>query len=293
MRMNSSKNPGVTVLIPTYNRARFLPKAIDSVFEQTYSNFEIIVVDDGSTDETTDLLSKYKDKRLRILKTQNQGVSKARNLGISQSNSQSIAFLDSDDFWYPNKLEVQLELISDNVGLVYCSYILESRLGKIPMQARFSGLVENEFYRNPTVAIVGAGMSTAVIKKSVLLEINGFDVSVPPPSEDYDLFWRISKITEFKYVSEPLAQILIHENNVSSNLSQYHKGNIYVLNKMIKGGSMTTWTRIRMGMVTYLMLVKSYLKAGEGVKGLQTLYSSLVFLVTRNFLRDRVLSKNI
>lgn len=291
--MSCSREPKVSVIIPTYNRAKFLSKALESALGQTYDNFEIIIVDDGSTDETRALLLTFKDKRIRILRTENQGVAKARNLGIRKSRGELIAFLDSDDYWLPNKLEKQLELFNDKVGLVYSSSFIESDQGKLVLSARFSGLVEREFYRKPINVIVVAGMSTAVVRKSLLVAINGFDELVPPPSEDYDLYWRISKLTEFDYVNEPLSHIVTHNSNISSNLNQYHLGSIYVLNKMMKDPGLSTWMNMRMGTKVYVMLIKSYLKVGAVVKTWQTLCSLVTFIINQDLGGDRVLRRYI
>src|SRR5690625_3525723 len=116
--------PTVTVVIPTYNRAHVVHRAIDSVLGQTFADFELIVVDDGSTDGTEAVLSTYTDPRIRYLvQLVNRGVSAARNRGIKEARGEFVAFLDSDDEWFPEKLERQVNRFKrapDNVGLVYC-----------------------------------------------------------------------------------------------------------------------------------------------------------------------------
>ena len=288
--MSLNKTPFVTVIIPTYNRSCLLPKALESVLNQTYKNFEIIIVDDGSTDDTGLFLSELKNSRVKIFRTTNQGVAKARNLGIHESKGELIAFLDSDDFWYPDKLEEQIKHIDEKVGLVYSSFVLENCQELKVEVARFSGSVEKEFYKNPTNVIVIGGMSTAIVKKELLVEIGGFDERVPPPSEDYDLYWRLSRRTQFSYVSKPLSQILIHGSNASSSLKQYHLGTLYVINKMMKEPSLIRLFRMQIGFKAYLMLIKSYLKQGSTLDACKTLHSLLSFIIRGDFDKDAFLA---
>jgi len=109
--------PSVSVIIPTYNRARYVTKAIESVLAQTYHDYEIIVIDDGSTDNTKEVLQPYMD-RIRYIYQQNAGVSAARNTGISEARGEWIAFLDSDDEWLPEKLDVQMEYVARHPEII-------------------------------------------------------------------------------------------------------------------------------------------------------------------------------
>ena len=127
----------VSVVIPTYNRADFICDAIDSVLNQTHSNIEIIVVDDGSTDNTSAVLEKYQD-RIKIIRQENQGCSAARNSGIRFCSGNYVAFLDSDDKWLPQKTEEQLALLNQtgaNVPCCWCNILVEKN-GTV--QDRFS-----------------------------------------------------------------------------------------------------------------------------------------------------------
>src|SRR5690349_3602213 len=105
--------PKVSVIIPTYNRAQFIARAVDSVLEQTYKDFEIIVIDDGSSDNTQEILKAYEGK-IRYVYQQNKGISAARNRGIQEAKGEYIAFLDSDDVWKPEKLSVQVAILDVN-----------------------------------------------------------------------------------------------------------------------------------------------------------------------------------
>jgi len=111
--------PKVSIIIPTYNRARFLKEAIESVFNQTYLDYELIVVDDGSEDNTKQIITRYKD-RLTYTDIPHQGVSKARNTGINLAQGEFICFLDSDDLWLPKKLEAQMDFFNSHPDALIC-----------------------------------------------------------------------------------------------------------------------------------------------------------------------------
>ena len=108
---NKEKNPLVSVVIPTYNRAWVIKEAVDSVLAQDYKDFELIIVDDGSTDNTSDVLASYGED-VRVLFQENRGVSAARNRGVAEASGHFVAFLDSDDLWLPKKLSIQVEFFS-------------------------------------------------------------------------------------------------------------------------------------------------------------------------------------
>src|SRR5712692_4293853 len=122
--MTLDSSPTVSVVIPVYNGERYLAEAISSVLDQTYKNFELIVVDDGSTDQSAAVVRSFTDDRIRYLYQSNGGASKARNLGVAASRGTVIAFLDSDDVWLPHKLERQIDCLASHkdVGAVYCWY---------------------------------------------------------------------------------------------------------------------------------------------------------------------------
>lgn len=114
--MNSSKNPLVTVVIPAFNAEFYISEAIESVFSQTYQNYEVIVIDDGSSDSTLQIVEEYciKYENVKLLthpEHQNRGVSKSRQLGVQQAQGKYIAFLDADDFWEPQKIGIQVALL--------------------------------------------------------------------------------------------------------------------------------------------------------------------------------------
>src|SRR5438477_3130042 len=165
-------SPRVSVVIPNYNYAHFVGDAIDSVLAQTFADFEIIVVNNGSTDSSLEVLQRYED-RIRLFDQDNRGQAGARNRGIEESQGELIAFLDADDVWEPNKLEKQIPLFDDpSVGLVYCGHLVVDQelrtLGVCIPTNR--GRLLRRFAENVASAIIG-GESTAVIRKRCFDEL--------------------------------------------------------------------------------------------------------------------------
>lgn len=208
--------PSVSVIIPTYNKSQMVCDAIESVLNQTYKDFEIIVIDDGSTDDTKQKLSKYRDKIIYYWQT-NKGLSNARNKGIEISKGEFIALLDHDDMWFPDKLQKQMKLFENKkVGLVYSNAIVIDEAGNIlgfsfdsSIYKPYRGnVLENLFWWN----IIPC--SSVIFKKELLLKAGLFDPTLTF-SEEYDLFLRFAKICEFDYVDEALIKSRHHQDRLS------------------------------------------------------------------------------
>lgn len=193
--------PEVSVIIPTFNRASTIKRAVDSVLTQSFSDFELIVVDDGSTDRTEEILSDFSNK-IKILKTQNRGVSAARNLGAEVSAGRFIAFLDSDDEWRPTKLEKQLELMNKKRLRICQTEERWIRNGKfVNKPARYKKREGDIFDLCLTHCAVTP--SSVLLEKTLLFEYGGFDESFPL-CEDYDLWLRMAPDLYFGLVDEEL-----------------------------------------------------------------------------------------
>lgn len=195
----------VCVTIPTYNRASLLSRAVESVMRQSYADWHLWVVDDGSTDGTAELLDTYADGRIHTSRIPHQGVSAARNAGVrmSRGRGELLAFLDSDDEWLPLKLEWQIEYWNENpqIGLVYSSeiWIRGGRRVNPPKQYRgTSGRV-----LIPSIRACVISPSTAMMKRETFEELGGFDESYPV-CEDYDLWLRLCSRHEVGWIPEPL-----------------------------------------------------------------------------------------
>ncbi|MDD5765534.1 MAG: glycosyltransferase [Candidatus Marinimicrobia bacterium] len=196
-------DPGkVTVIIPTYNRAEVLERALKSVLSQTYGNFEVIVIDDGSTDNTDSVISKYASK-IRYFSKLHAGVSAARNLGLEKSVGAWVCFLDSDDYWLPGKLERQMAYIAENPGMMvvqtdekwFRKGILVNPMKK---HQKYDGWI---FKHCLPLCIVSP--SAVMVHQKVFNDIGVFDESFPV-CEDYDLWLRISLKYPIGFIPEKL-----------------------------------------------------------------------------------------
>ncbi len=181
----------ISVVIPAYNRSSFLPRALDSVLEQSYPPREIIVVDDGSTDATGDVLSRY-GKRITIIRQNNRGVSAARNRGIEQAEGEWIALLDSDDAWMPNKLRNQKDFHQKNPDLdIFQSSEIWIRNGRrVNLKKKHRKIGGWIFKEALPLCIVSP--SAVIFKKSLWRKTGGFDPDLPV-AEDYDFWLRVLK----------------------------------------------------------------------------------------------------
>jgi glycosyltransferase involved in cell wall biosynthesis len=195
----------VSVVIPTYNRREKTLRAIKSVLNQEINNLEVIVVDDGSTDGTSDFL-KSKNLPIEIISKENGGVSNARNVGIKNSTGKYIAFLDSDDVWLPGKLNKQIEYFEKNpeVVLVYTDQFLNID-GKNLEQTRFQRNRPNKKMSLPGfVDYTPIHTSTVLIKKEVFDKVGVFSEELSV-HEDSELWNRVSDYGDFGYIEEPLS----------------------------------------------------------------------------------------
>ena len=183
--------PRVSVVIPTHNRAHWLAHAIDSVLAQTFPDYELIVVDDGSTDGTLDLLNRY-ERSLRVLSLpHNQGVSAARNWGIQNSDSQWVAFLDSDDRWLPQKLEKQLLHHQEHpAAQVLFTDEIWFRQGKRVNPSKKHRKQEGWIFQ-PSLSLCLMAPSTVLVARQIFQTVGLFDETLPV-CEDYDLWLRIT-----------------------------------------------------------------------------------------------------
>jgi len=209
----------VSVIIPTYNHAAFLSEALESVFAQTSHPLEIIVVDDGSTDETAEVLRAY-EGRIRVLSQSNRGVAAARNAGAPLASGDLLAFLDADDAWLPAKLERQVARFDGEpeIGLVHCG-VAEVDGRDRQLKARLDGMegwVSTEMLLFRRGVILGGG-SAAVVRRAAFLDVGGFDDALST-SADWDLYYRIARRYPVGFVPEVLVRYRIHGGNMHKNL---------------------------------------------------------------------------
>nr|MBF0223133.1 glycosyltransferase [Desulfobulbaceae bacterium] len=194
--------PRVSVIIPTYNRAPFLKDAIDSVLGQTYPNIDLIVVDDGSTDQTKEVVKKY-DRRLTYVCQANKGVAAARNRGITESSNMYIAFLDSDDRFERRKIEIQVAAMQENPCCLV-SHTQEKwfRRGQFLNQKK-RHRKESGYLFSRCLELCVIGMSTVMVRREFFSKVGYFDETMPC-CEDYDLWLRASVSLPFLLIDQPL-----------------------------------------------------------------------------------------
>jgi glycosyltransferase involved in cell wall biosynthesis len=206
----------VSVVIPTYNRQTRVLRAIDCVLAQTVPVDEIIVIDDGSTDDTVEAIRSRYGSRIIVLRQENHGVSAARNYGICEARAEWVAFLDSDDLWLSTKMERQFEAlaaIGDGFGVCVTDNVFDGdpklRVSKFE-ESRFENSTRFGALKEPAKLILEGRepffTSSVLVKRSLLKELNGFDEALVI-GEDTDLFFRLSFRTKFCYVAEPLVRV--------------------------------------------------------------------------------------
>ena len=192
----------VSVIIPTYNRGWTTGEAVDSVLAQDYRDFELIVVDDGSTDNTPQVLDAYRGA-IKVFRQENKGVSAARNRGISEASGRFIAFLDSDDLWLPQKLSRQVEFFNTTPDALICQteevWIRSGvRVNPKKRHKKPSGMIFE-----PSLALCLVSPSAVMIRRSLLEIVGNFDEALPA-CEDYDLWLRISCRFPVYHIDTPL-----------------------------------------------------------------------------------------
>ncbi|MDI7187862.1 glycosyltransferase [Leptospira santarosai] len=220
-------SPLVSVVIPTYNHADFLKLSLASVVNQTYSNWEAIIIDNHSDDNTDEIVSSFRDSRIRLTKIKNNGViSASRNMGIREAKGDWISFLDSDDLWFPNKLERMVFEIGKLKGEidVLCNDEHMVRINTKEKTILKYGPFEDDFYRK--MLFYGNRLSTSAttIRKSFLKEKELLFSENPEfvTVEDYDFWLRLAKAkAKFLFIPEVLGEYTIHGSNQSASLERH------------------------------------------------------------------------
>lgn len=230
----------VSVILPTYNRAGILKKAIDSVLAQTYPEFELLIVDDGSTDDTADVVRGYADDRIRYVYTElNRGAAAARNYGIAEASPDAsyIAFEDSDDLWHRDKLEKQLREMERQPEAGFCYHKIAYDMGggyrailpdeRLPVEKKRGDIYAQLLYDNLV------DCPSMLIRREFLEQIGGFDEMLKA-LEDYDLALRLAKSASVAFVNEILLDSAYSTTGVSGSAVNYLTASCILVGKYKK-----------------------------------------------------------
>jgi glycosyltransferase involved in cell wall biosynthesis len=222
----------VSVIVPTYNRAGLIGETLTSVKNQSFRDYEIIVVDDGSTDQTVEMLASFKEQiSYRSIRHAGQGV--ARNAGFEIARGELVAFLDSDDLWNPLFLEKMTGALDRDprAGFVYCDYDTFDELGvvreaNVQRCEKLRGSLFTALLRSDFLC-----MGAVLIRSECIEDVGGFDIRLPPV-EDWDMWLRLARKYDADYVDESLVRIRLNKSNPSRNPGIVYPLNLRVLAKL-------------------------------------------------------------
>ena len=257
--------PLISIIIPTYQREKKLKFALDSVFSQTYKNWEIIVIDNNSNDGSEEMIKSYKSDKILFKTISNNGnIAKSRNLGIELSKGDHLAFLDSDDFWKKNKLEEAIKFLNQGYKLVYHDmYIMKKYNQVFFKKTGYCRNLKDDIWTD--LIFNGPAFSTSgiIIEKKIFQEISNFDINEDVITwEDYDAWIRLSKITsKFKKINKTLGYLW--SGNENTLKPQKLIKNIFFFKKRYLNNhkELPNWCR--------LALMKSYYYVGDFEKSLE------------------------
>jgi glycosyltransferase involved in cell wall biosynthesis len=236
--------PRVSVIIPAYNAAAYLPCAIDSVVGQTYPDWEIVVVDDGSTDHTRAVVDSYQPQltdKLQYIHQANRGLPAARNTGMRAARGELIALLDADDVWLPHRLARGVPVLDGDpeIGLAHARVVRIDVQGSVTGQLKvapedLSGRIARKIYTRRAHIVC----PTVMFRKACLDTAGWFDETMQA-TEDRDLWFRIALRSKVAYIDEVIAQYRLSPSSITTNLDRLLKGQLYFAAKHYKSGAAT------------------------------------------------------
>lgn len=281
-KMDEFKSPLITVVIPNHNNSGFLIDCLESVLNQTYTNKEIILVDDGSTDKSLQVLLSYQDK-IKLIATRNRGAAAARNTGILNAKGEFIAFLDSDDIWESDKLELQMDMIlSGNYDLIYTSgidFYTSGELGEIS-RPRYSGNCYKYFRKFPATEIIILGCNSALLRAELIKESGLFDESFQGAAEDWDFFRRYCRKARVAFSQNVLVKHRKHEGSIMTRPTlDWYLGNSKAIIKMFNDDPdigfferRSTWTKFQYS------ALKTFIKRRELKSAAKVLFREFFYI---------------
>jgi glycosyltransferase involved in cell wall biosynthesis len=270
-------NPLISVIIPTFNSGALVCSAIESAIKQTYQPLEIILVDDGSTDGTPELVRKF-NGNIVYVRQENKGVASARNTGIGLARGEFIAFLDADDQWLPEKIAKQLEAFKRNaeVGAVHSDLWYwhpgtGNKLARKLGREKFTGDCYANFFGENRVLT-----SSIMVRKACFDKVGLFDENLRL-AEDWDMWARIARFFKFDYILEPLLYYRVHSGSLSTNKLELEKSLLVVLKKMI-GNDPDLMARVGKNKAKMIMAKVAFNIAYEHLE-LEDLYQARVYFL--------------
>jgi glycosyltransferase involved in cell wall biosynthesis len=235
-----SFNPLVTILIPAYNAGQYISSTLDSAIAQTYKNLEILVIDDGSCDNTSEIVCRYaqKNKQIRLIQQKNSGVAAARNQGIYEARGEFIAPIDADDIWHPqalSKLICEFEKCDFDTGVVYTWSIDIDEVDQ-PTGGFHAAMVNGDIHKTLICHNFIGNASSTLIRKSYLEQVSGYGTYLKADDaqgcEDWDLYLRLAEICNFRVVPEFLVGYRKSNSSMSGNLHRMAKSHQMMLNQV-------------------------------------------------------------
>jgi glycosyltransferase involved in cell wall biosynthesis len=228
--------PKVSVVIPSYNAMTYLPETLESVLGQTFADFEVLIINDGSSDHIVEWAAQIGDDRVKLISQENKGLPGARNTGIAEAQGEFIAFLDADDLWEPTKLEKQVYRLnaSPEVGLIHTWMLLVDEKGKSTGRVMTSEAEGNAWEQVIEKNVIAC--PSVVVRRSCFETVGVFDCNLNSV-EDWDMWIRIAKHYPFALIREPLSYYRQLPNSMSKNCQVMEKAFHIVIEKAFKSAS--------------------------------------------------------
>ena len=255
--------------MPAYNAARFIGESIESVLSQTYANLNLYVVDDGSTDQTGDVVSSFSDDRITYLRREHGGPSAARNTGLAASRAPFVAFLDADDRWRPAKLAAQVDMLErePSVGIVHGFQVTIDAAGAPVVERRggLRGYVFNDLLRGN---IVTGSASIVLVRRSAFDRLGPFreDLHV---AEDWEMWLRIARVYAFDHVPEVLVEVRAHDQGLQQNLPLMAEGRIRMYDDVVASMNLSGRQRARIARACFTPSVYDFALSEQPTRALQ------------------------
>ncbi|HEY2374034.1 MAG TPA: glycosyltransferase [Gaiellaceae bacterium] len=259
------------VVMPAYNAGEYIAEAIESVLAQTHGDLELFVVDDGSTDETREVVASFRDGRVNYLHRDHGGPSAARNTGIRASGALFVAFLDADDRWRPDKLAAQIDMLNrePSVGLVHGFQLTIDARGA-PVVERRGGLRGYVFDALLGGNLVTGSASVAVVRRSALERLGTFREDLPV-AEDWEMWLRIARKYAFDHVPEILVEVRAHEKGLQQNPQLMAEGRIRMHDDVVASMRLTRRQRARFAEACFKPSIYDFALAEKHGRALHTL----------------------